>query len=94
MFDDRLMGTLLGHWWNQLWGTLTRRDIRLEYDERVWVVEIRQGGNTTGRWLYTDETRAWDAVRELRDTGGEDWREITGAFHASEEAARRRRSEP
>jgi hypothetical protein len=94
VFDYLHVGTLVGHWWNQLWGTLTRRDIRLEYDERVWLVEIRQGGKTMGRWLYTDEARARAAVQELKDTGAEQWREITGAFRASEEAARRRRSEP
>jgi hypothetical protein len=94
VFDDRHVGVLIGHWWNQLWGTLTRRDIRLEYDERVWVVEIRQGGTTTGRWLYTDEEKALAAIRDLKKTGAEQWRDLTRAFQASEEAAERRRNEP
>jgi len=93
-FDARRVGELVGHWWNQLWGTLTRRDIRLEYDERIWVVEIRQGGTPTGRWIYTDEARAHEAVRELKHTGAEHWHDLTPAFRASEEAARRRRAEP
>lgn len=34
---------LVEHWWNRSWGTLTRRDVKLWYEDEVWLVEARNG---------------------------------------------------
>ena len=78
-------------------GSSTRRDIRLEYAERLWRLEAREGDRVLGRWLYDTEDGARDDVRQLIDSDEmptADWREITAAFRASEASARRRRETP
>ena len=93
VYDSQVM--LVGHWWNGLHGTVTRRDIRLTTQEDAWVLEARSGGHVLGRWLYPDESRATAGVHHLitTDEMRAEWRDITVAFRASEAAARRRRGE-
>jgi len=92
-FDPVVVGELVGHWWNGKWGSIARRDIRLEYAERSWLLEAKEGDRVIGRWLYDSEERARADVQQLVDTDEmkAEWREITAAFRASEDAARRRR---
>lgn len=87
------MGELVAHWWNQRWGTSSRRDIRLEVDEMLWRAEGAARGRTVVRWLYHDELTARGGVQQLIDADDSNgqWADITAAFRASEEAARHRR---
>lgn len=83
---------LVGAWWNQRWGS-ARRDIRLEAVDEVWTVEATDGGKRLGRWAYRDEPTARAAVQLLID--GDEmhgrWKDITGAYRLTEQAAERRR---
>jgi len=83
---------LVGAWWNSRWGRMGRRDVRLEREPERWIVVARSGGREGSErtWTFTDERQARSMVERCLATGGEDWREITEAFHASAEALRRR----
>jgi hypothetical protein len=84
---------LVQHLWNGLHGTSTRRDIRLEIETDVWLVEAMWRDRTVARWLFHDELTARAGVQQLIDADDVPgtWVDITAAFRASEDAARRRR---
>lgn len=66
------------HWWNGVWGKLSRRDVFLYRDGDRWLVEARRGGAEGGsRWFEQDqENAALEDVRRLLVGPGE-WRELS-----------------
>lgn len=49
---------LAGHWWDQTWATLWRRDIWLHTDGVNWVVELRRGDASRRLWSRVYEPQA------------------------------------
>jgi len=77
------------------WGRMGRRDVRLEHEPERWVVVARSGGGdgVEQSWSYPDEAQARSMVEHCMATEGDDWRDITQAYHASAESLRRRSEE-
>ncbi len=47
MFDSLCGVELLEHWWNGLWGRMTRRDVFVRHNPAgLWEVEHRQHGRS------------------------------------------------
>jgi len=72
------------HWWNGKMGRHVRRDIKIHFNDRPWVVEAREGGmdGTTRRWELPDEDTALGLARDLM---GDDpsWRDLSDIARTS-----------
>ncbi|WP_433299662.1 hypothetical protein ACQP2F_00410 [Actinoplanes sp. CA-030573] len=72
--------TVLGRWWNGVWGRLARRDIWLTVSYRV---TARQGDTETGKvlcWDFDSEEDARAMIERLTHSPGPgEWREMDPA---------------
>lgn len=71
---------LLGQWWNQSWGTMTRCDVWLEQlDDGRLQVRWRGGDwwDRDGCLRTADATVALDALRSLMGEQPEVWRDLS-----------------
>ena len=76
-----MTGELIERWWNGEFGRLARRDVWL-YRSTTWRVESRESDADSGRgntWTYDDEEDARAMIRRLLETGGDGWRDLSGA---------------
>lgn len=64
-------------WWNNRWGHLARRDVKIFRDGEIWSVEYVRGGveGRTQDFEDLDEAQARATARELMASAG-DWRDM------------------
>ena len=69
--------SVIGRWWNGVWGRMARRDIWLSFSYRV---TAREGDSENGRvlhWDFDTEDEARAMVARLQQAPGPgEWREM------------------
>jgi hypothetical protein len=68
----------LEHWFNGLWGTMSRRDIWLRHNPSgpLWEIEARQAGQTAFA-EYGSERAARRVLGDLLSGGPGQWRQLS-----------------
>ncbi|MFC4045393.1 hypothetical protein ACFO1B_43855 [Dactylosporangium siamense] len=71
---------IIHHWWNSVWGRLSRRDIYVRTDGATFEVEVRLGGQEGRQWRapYPDLPAAV-AEAQQHLTPGHRWVDIARA---------------
>jgi hypothetical protein len=68
----------LEHWFNGLWGTMTRRDLYLRHNPAgpLWEIEARQAGQIA-LGEYATEAHARKVLDDLLSAGPGTWRRLS-----------------
>lgn len=69
----------LGWWWNRSWGTMTRRDVWLEYDDHAGIFQVRwrvgQYPDEDQWFMRHDVPRVIDKLKRLLGEDKSAWQE-------------------